>query len=166
MRRYAFFAATVFAAAGITAFAQQPPASHSGQPTASSDKSVTVTGCLSAAPDQKTFTLSTAPSARGTSGETSGTSAPGAATITYTLTPSGSVDLKSHVGHTVQVTGTEAPGQDTVVSHTATEHGAAAAESTPGKQPVVKTQEQAKIVARQLTVSSVKMIAADCRVAK
>ncbi len=194
------FAATVVL--GAQSQSSQPSSSAqqpSTQPSSSAaqDMPVTVTGCLTASADQKTFTLTTAPraSARsaGASGDTGGSaggssSATGGATatagstgtsgstatqvaavptITYTLVPQASVDLKSHVNHTVEVTGTQPPQKQTVAGslnkgQSTTEQKA----DTGGKQPTVTTTETTRIVARELNVTAVKDLAGDCRVAK
>ena len=138
---------------------------------------VTVTGCVAAGANH-TFTL-TAPAREGrnngepVTGTTMTTPAGSkiAKTIEYTLVPASSdVDLKSEVGHTVQVTGREAPPQvSTSASSSAsgTAQGATGTSgSSSGANPKVKTTTQTQIVVRQLTVSAVKKVAGKCDLVK
>jgi hypothetical protein len=167
--------AFVFVALGGVALAAQSPSSQPPNPQTSAAP-ITVTGCLAAGPNN-TFTLvapdtsatANAPAApTGTTGSTATTPTGSKVvkTITYTLTPHGKVDLKSNVGHQVQVSGSETSAQ---ASTTTVERSAGASESTPrasGATPSVKTTAQAQIVARQLSVDSVKAIADKCDILK
>ncbi len=162
---------------GLALVAQgQQPSSTKSSPDA--QQKVTVTGCLAAGPNN-TFTLTspapanqstTSAGTTGTTGTTAGSTGSTAGknavkTITYTLTAGSNVDLKGQVGRKVQVSGTATPPQ---ASASETE-GSAAVEQpkgTSGRTPVVKTTEQAHIVARQMTVSSVKTVAANCDILK
>jgi hypothetical protein len=165
------------AIAGAALVAQSQPNQSSQQSTAPrANQSVTVTGCVESGPNN-TYTLVAAPPSGGTSGEpvtgSTATTPAGskvAKTITYRLTGSYPGDLKSHVGHTVSVTGIEAPPQ--VMSQSKdTRAGEPNAQGTSGTQPTgakpsVQTTEQTQIVARQLTVSSVKMVSDHCQLIK
>ena len=137
------------------------PKAGTAQPPA---KPVTVTGCLQAAPDQRTFTLTTSDK----SGASNAAKGGKVKTISYTLLPQANVDLKSHVGHTVQVTGAEPQTPDADVATTAhdTATGTAGTTGQQKVQPKVETTAKTEIVAKRLSVSSVKQIAADCRVAR
>src|SRR2546423_12072615 len=103
---------------GAALVAQSHPTQSSQQSTAPrANQSVTVTGCVEAGPNN-TFTLVAAPPSDGNSGEpvtgstaTTPADSKVAKTITYTLAGSNTGDLKSHVGHTVSVTGVAAPPQ-------------------------------------------------------
>jgi hypothetical protein len=131
-------AATVVSAAQTSSVVQPAPA-----------RPITVTGCLGPGPDQNSFTLTTSaaqPGAVGTVGtleESTGkiVQKPDIKTVIYTLEPIATVDLRPHVGHTVEVTAVE-----------------------PQQQSQVDTK--AEIVARRLTVSAVKQTAKDCRIEK
>jgi hypothetical protein len=110
--------AIVVAAAVAVGLAAQTPA-----PAKSSSYTVTLTGCLRQGDTADTFTLAnvqwdrgashtgtggesavgTAGSSAGSTKETKSGTAIGSDTVQ--LTPSGDVDLKSHVGHKIQVTG-------------------------------------------------------------
>lgn len=173
MRTFMF--ATLVAGVATVAAAQQPPAGQqsSQQSTAPrANQQVTVTGCV-AAGQNNTFTLTAAP-AETKSEAPSGTTAETPAgtkvtkTITYTLAGGNQNELKSHVGHTVQVTGTEAAPQVMAKMQDKTQGQPAPGTSgTSGAgTPKVEATAQAQIVARQLTVSSVKMVAAKCDLVK
>jgi hypothetical protein len=162
--------AIVFAAwvtPGLTA--QEPnQASKTAQPT----QPITVTGCVEGGPNN-TFTLVAAPET--TKEPATGTTATTPAgtkvmkTTTYTLIGAKPDEIKSHIGHTVQVTGAEsAPqvsAQATDVSKGTATAGTSGTNPT-GAKPTVETTAQTQIVVRQLTVSSVKMIADSCRLLK
>lgn len=133
--------------------------------------SITVTGCIAAGPNN-TFTLSApAPSSEAPTGTTATTPAGSKVvkTVTYTLTSAKPDELKPHVGHTVQVTGAESAPEATVQS---TERSAGAATTgtsganPSGSNPTVQTTAQTQIVVRQLAVSSLKMVSANCTLAK
>ena len=85
--------------------------------------------------------------------------------MTYALTPSGNVDLKSNAGHKVQLTGAESPAQANAseVDRSATTERA---QGTSGRTPVVQTTEQAQIVQKRLSVTSVKQVAPKCDILK
>lgn len=184
-------ATAVFVAASAAVFAQQPAsdASRSPQNATSSQQQpqqqqppsqsgqsgqVTVTGCLTSA--QNVFTLTA-------NGSQPGASAP--TTVTYTLQPTSNVDLKSQVNHKVEIKGTEtaAQGSARVVDSTRSQAptgtsgsgnagangatGSAGANATGGpnaggRTPVVETTAKAQIVAKTLSVNSVRTVAAQC----
>jgi hypothetical protein len=67
---------------------------------------ITVTGCLQAGTEPNTYVLNNAMGViRGKSGKTPSQMA--RTEDTYKLVPEGNLDLKSHVGHKVEVTGME-----------------------------------------------------------
>lgn len=159
----------------FVAFASLSLAAQS-QPASSNQQSVTVTGCLAAGPNN-TFTLTAPDTSRGAEPTgTSGSTATGTTattptgskvvkTVTYALTTSGPVDLKSQVGHTVEVTGASTPSQASATEvdrSTATQNP----QGTSGRTPTVETTAQAQIVARQLTVTSVKPVSSTCDILK
>src|SRR5262245_45921791 len=144
-------------AAGTAAFAQAPPPPQTPppgqtpppaqQPSRDTKPStVTVTGCV-AEGSSGSFVLnnammSNAMKKEGTSGTTP-PSTPSTSSTTYTLV--GGENLKAHVGHKVEVTGT--PGAAS--SATATAGAAGATASSASK-------------AQELRVQSVKMVSATC----
>jgi len=160
-------------AAGATIGAAARTAQPAGQSTApNANATITVTGCVAAGPNN-TFTL-TAPADAAAKEAPTGTTATTPAgskvakTITYTLNASKPDDLKPHVGHTVQVTGVEAAPQ---VTSGTTDKSAGAANTqgttgSAGAKPKVETTAQTQIVVRELTVNSVKMVAASCSLVK
>jgi len=135
------------AALGYTSTAAQ-----SASTEAKDKDTITVTGCLQAGSTSDTFTLSNATEASaassptGTSGSST-TGSPGAsgssrsASSKYELTASGTVDLKPHVGHKVEITGTpdkSAVGTSGSSSSTTTGAGSSAAETKKLKVTAVK----------------------------
>jgi hypothetical protein len=152
--------------------AQTPP--PAGQQTATSDKAreVTITGCLTKAPDGK-FTLANAQVDKPMSGSTTGTSGTATATppagamnqtpaMTFAL--AGGTDLDKHVGHKVQVTGKTAwDSMDRGKTPGAT--SAAGTAGTSGTTSTAATEAQRKdpnADQPRVDVQSVKMIAASC----
>lgn len=131
--------------------AQAQPAQTTPAPTRTP---VVVIGCLQSATanGQEQFTLTTKDT-NAAAGEVK--------TITFALTPTAAVDLKSHVGQRVEVTGTEA-GQPVTAeadtTRTSTPTG------TTGRTPTVETRTRADIEARQLNVTAIKMLTEECRV--
>ena len=110
------FAATCFAVACAVALAAQAPYDPQAQrkPTpASEEKSVSVTGCLKAGDTADTFVLTNAKADAPAATEKPGTvpttpAIPENATLRLIGAPA-SLDLKNHVGHTVQLTGMIVP---------------------------------------------------------
>ena len=136
----------------LLAFATQaqPPQTK----PASTPASVVAIGCLQSATanGQEQFTL-TMKDTNAAAGEVK--------TITYTLSATAAVDLKSHIGQRVEVTGTEAGPPitaETDTTRTSTPTG------TSGRTPKVETRTRTDIEARQLRVTAIKMLTADCRV--
>jgi hypothetical protein len=135
---------------------------------------ITVTGCLGAGPDQNSFTLTTSagkPGPVGTAGtieESTGriVQKPDIKTVIYTIEPIATVDLRPHVGHTVEVKGVEPSSQNQVNTTEKERPGASTAAGGEQPKPTVETTAKTEIVARRLTVSAVKQIAKDCRVEK
>lgn len=173
MRNTITFAFVALAGVALAAQGQQQRPSSSSQPPQTG--TVTVTGCLVAGPNNS-FTLTTADTSGSSAGSSSNTEATGTTattpagskvvkTITYALSPGSNVDLKGNAGHKVQVTGTATPAQASA-SSTDASATTGIAQGTSGKTPVVQTTAQAQIVARQLTVNSVKTVAAKCDILK
>jgi hypothetical protein len=163
-------AATLVAGAWLsTVVAGQSPASQSGANAGSSNQTVTVTGCVAAGPNN-TFTLTgPAPKNEPPLGTTATTPAGEkvAKTVTFTLTGDKAAELKSHVGHTVEVTGTESAPQATAQVNEKTS-APAGTSGTAGAatKPKVETTAQAQIVTRPLAVTSLKMVSSSCALLK
>lgn len=162
----------ILAAATAAASAQQPPAGQSSQQSTAprANQQITVTGCL-AAGQNNTYTLTAAPTETKSEAPTGTTATTPAGTkvtktITYTLAGSKQDELKAHVGHTVQVTGVEAAPQVMAKMQDTTHSGAATQGTSGAGKPRVEATAQAQIVARQLTVNAVKMVAAKCDLVK
>lgn len=124
------------------------PTGTAGQTPAGADKPIMVTGCISGGP--AAFTLTNAMAAGAAAGDKPGdkpaAGAVGTAGISssYDLTARAGVDLSSHVGHKVEITGTPAPA--------AASPGAATSPGAPGSKPA----------APKLTVTAVKMMSTTC----
>ncbi|MCU1384488.1 MAG: hypothetical protein JWL71_3185 [Acidobacteria bacterium] len=180
MKRTASMAAAIFLATTLGAMAQSPSTTTASSSTTASDK-ITVSGCLQDGSGGSSTTASAsttasqsgsyvlmasappnADTAAGTSGSTtSSTTATGTTGTTssagssmhnasYVLEGS-SNELKNHVGHRVEVTGTLENNTDHGAASTATStttSGSASSRMSDG--------------AKTLKVSSVRMIAADC----
>jgi hypothetical protein len=151
---------------------QQPRPQSPSQAPAQGSQNVTVTGCVAAGPNN-TFTLSgEAPTNEPPLGTTATTPAGDKVTktVTYMLVGDKAAELKPHVGHTVQVTGTEsAPQAAAQVDEKSpgTSPTGTSGAATPGSpKPKVETTAQAQIVTHQLTVNAVKMVSNSCRMLK
>ena len=137
-------------------------AQETAKPQTMTKDSITVTGCLQAGTAPDTFTLSNvtqaaaATSATGTSGATAtatATTGPKSTDTKYELVAGGSVNLKPHVGHKVEITGTEAK----------------AAMGTTGSTPSTSTPPTstasggtATAGTKKINVTAVKHVAATC----
>lgn len=142
-------------AVGSTSLTAQDPA----KPTTTAKDTITVTGCLQAGTAPDTFTLSnvtqtaTASTATGTAGSASAsasaTTDPKAPDIKYELVASGTVNLKPHVGHKVEITGTP-------------EAKATAGTSGVTTPPSTTSSATGKAEAKKITVTAMKHIAPSC----
>jgi hypothetical protein len=142
------FATAVLLAAAAAVFAQQ---STPQQPQ-------TFTGCLTSANNVYTLTVADPP-------------VPGATaqTTAFTLKPSGTIDLKSHVNQKVEVKGNAVSTDDAarVVEKsssqaTGTSGSNGTQPKTGGVTPRVETSAKAQIVAQTLTVSAIKEVSSKC----
>lgn len=137
------------------AAAQQPPAEPTRQPE------TTLTGCLKshgadtaiAGPSGRLYTLEVVETVEAPAATTStpaGTPAPGASTVTYSLSNEGKIDLEKHADHQVQLTGRmQAPSP--AAQKKAAQPGAPATPPEPGGAH------------RTFHVTGLKMIAAKCQ---
>jgi hypothetical protein len=130
---------------------------------------IRVVGCLQS--DQRAFSITADTNAvpTGTSGtRSSPTGAPARQnkTIIYTLTPAWDVNLKTHIGQIVEITGIEAPSE-TPTTTTNPSRGMTQAKTKPStdepSDATVQPTAPAELVARALNVTTVKTVAADCR---
>jgi|KBSMisStaDraftv2_1062788.scaffolds.fasta_scaffold1402568_1 hypothetical protein len=158
MKRAILMAAAFACATAVSTAAQTPSPSASK----TDDKTVTVTGCLQDAsatpagsPAAAGFILANAtigsgatPSSSSTVGTTGTAGTAASARGTSYVLQGHDADLKSHVGHKIEVTGTVEPKSRTGASP----DPAAAAPGAPASS----------MASERLTVSSVKMIAAEC----
>lgn len=148
--------ATCVALACAVSLAAQTPASQdkpaAGQPAAA-DKGVTLKGCLRAGDSPDTFVLANAMPASGATGTTG--AAAGAATTAKTVRLTGApagMNLKDHVGHTVEITGMM------------TGQGAKSATPPPSDKPAGApgASSSAASAAQTLNVKSMKHVEAKC----
>jgi hypothetical protein len=157
------FAGTIVAAAfavGLSAQTTPPPAqttppqSQPMQEAKDAAKTVTVTGCLKAGEGTDTFILSGLKWTQDKAVGTAGATAPAITATELKLVSSASgTNLSSHVGHTVEVTGTIGDKADKADKPMASTNPPEAARPAPG----ASTQTS-------LNVRSLKMIAATCPV--
>jgi hypothetical protein len=145
----------------------------------------TVTGCLRAGDTAGTYMLTDiqmGDRTGATTGTTSGTSTTSGSTTTsgtsattgqrgqmptsLTLNPESSVDLKAHVGHKVEVTGTMAGGGrrggDTTTSSTSGTTGTMTGGGTTGESGQSTTEGGQRAGTRTMNVTSVRMISESC----
>lgn len=115
------------------------PAETQTATTTNTPMTTTVTGCLTAGEAPDTYTLSAARTAGAND------------TATYHLVGTNNVDLRSHVGERVQVSGTVTTGAE-IASRSTPQAEPDRAKGTSGT-PVVQTQTDLQI--RQLQVDSV-----------
>ena len=167
-------AAVLIVVSTVVAGAQSSSQQASAPGSVQAGTRAAVSGCLAAGPTAGTFTLTTAEADLTAVGTTGGTAAspeggapkPDVKTVIYTLTPRPGVDLAAHIGHTVEVSGTEPPaahtGSTAENSRNTTPAGGAVEHRTATAQTTARTE----IVARRLTVSAVKMVANDCHIHK
>jgi hypothetical protein len=150
MKRLLLLAGLAVAVASTSLTAQE-----TAKPQTLAKDSITVTGCLQAGTAPDTFTLSNvtqaaaATSATGTSGATAtatATTGPKSTDTKYELVAAGTVNLKPHVGHKVEITGTEAKG----------------ATGTSGATPSTPSGGTAKADTKKINVTAVKHVAASC----
>ena len=176
---------------------QYPPASQpekkapAAKHSSTAGRSVTLTGCLREGATPGTFALSNVQWDRGGS-RTSGTSgrAPkggAAGSDTVQLTPSANVDLKPHVGHKIEVTGTTTsaagttgktpgdaksprmtpPGSENPTTASQPESNPSTQASNNRRAKLSRTGKGATTAnttggARTVTVTSIKMISETC----
>ncbi len=140
----------------LTAQSAGQGAATNASQSASSGSPIVVTGCLTSAnvSGRDQFTLTTTDTNR---------AAGNVKTETYQLLPKSGIDLKSMVGHRVEVTGTSVTtgAETTTVDSTRTTEKPA---GTSGKTPTVETKTHADMVVHQMNVTSAKPVAGDCRV--
>lgn len=146
------------AAVGVSAqYPEQKPADK--QMPSKSAQSVTIAGCVREGDTPDTFVLSNVDAAAlaahgsgstGTSGAPAGSMA---ATATVQLITTPDIDLKKHVGHKVEVSG----------SPIKPEAGAAGTAGTPSSDTTARAADKDKSKpALKLTVKSVKHVAESC----
>ena len=150
----AMFAVLVIGSA-VALVAQGNPTDKADTSAKTGKTSVTVTGCVAAGTEAGRFILTNAavvPAATAATTGTSGVASPAdaAATTSYALTGS---DLKAHLGHKVEVTGTTS-------QHAA--KATTAAPAAPAADASAAVPAAASAPDATLDVKSLKMVAATC----
>lgn len=154
-------AATCLAVAGAVGLAAQtPPAQEQAKQKPSmsaAGKTETVTGCLKAGEKAGTYVLSGVKSGMAAEkGAAAGGEKMGGMTLNVMVDPGGP-DLKPHVGHTVQLTGSYAAGDKGMAGGAAGEKPAAGEKSAAG-------MDHGKHGAmRSFNVTAMKHVSADCK---
>jgi hypothetical protein len=164
----ACLAALALATVGVSAQYPEKPADK--QMSAKSAQTVTIAGCVKEGDTASSFFLtnvdanalaahhgSGATGTAGTPPAPAGSSATAPGTTTVALISSGDIDLKKHVGHKVEVTGTIAP--------TKPEPGSAAGTAgTPSSDTTAREAGKDKSMAHahKLNVKSVKHVSETC----
>jgi hypothetical protein len=142
------------AAVGVSAQYPDPKPADKQAPSKSA-QTVTIAGCVREGDTPNTFVLSNvdaaalAPGATGTSGAPAGSPA---ATTTVQLITTPDIDLKKHVGHKVEISGSPIKAE-----------AAGTAGTPPTSDPTAKEADKDKSKsALKLTVKSVKHVSESC----
>jgi hypothetical protein len=145
------------AAVGVSAqYPEQKPADK--QMPSKSAQSVTIAGCVREGDTPNSFILAnvdpaTLPAHGSAATGTSGAPAGSAATATVQLITTADIDLKKHVGHKVEISGSPAKP----------EAGAAGTAGTPSSDTTTREADKDKSKpALKLTVKSVKHVSESC----
>jgi hypothetical protein len=145
------------AAVGVSAqYPEQKPADK--QMPSKSAETVTIAGCVREGDTPNTFVLSNVdaaslPHGSGATGTTGAPAGSAATTATVQLITTADIDLKKHVGHKVEVSG----------SPIKPEAGAAGTAGTPSSDTTAREADKDKNKpALKLTVKSVKHLAESC----
>ena len=151
-------ACAVSLAAQTPATQDKPTATTSSQ--SSAGQSVTLKGCLKAGDTADSFVLANAAPASATTGTSGAAASAAAKTVKLTGSPAGT-NLKDHVGHTVEITGTMASGSS--MASGAAKSGETAATSgkeAPGAAGAASSKAASD--AQTLNIKSIKHVEAKC----
>ena len=154
----ACFAVGAAVALAAQSYPQEQPKGKTA--TATDEKTVTVTGCLRAGDTPDTFVLEKAKQDVTAGEKPTGTTGAAAITPDATLRLTGapaSLNLKAHVGHTVQLTGTTA-------AKGSTSESPAAAPTTPPAAPSATTGQEKRATGTEqsFTVKTMKHVSEKC----
>jgi hypothetical protein len=158
MRSATSFAAAMVLGFGLTLHAQETSVKSKTKVDRGDAQPVTFTGCIANGTETRTFILEkVVPVSRTTTTESTGTS--GAVTTTattYALVPGEKVELQTHVGHKVEVTGVVIPaGESKTRSKTKIER-----EDAPDAK--IKEKSESDNDRPRLRVISVKQLQEPC----
>jgi hypothetical protein len=166
----------------VTAGAQEPTSTtkQTTSTTKSESKTITVTGCIQQGATASSYTLtnvtpdtsaSTPSASTGATGTTGSSATPPSSEMSkhdnvkeWTLVPGASVDLSTHVGHKVTITGTPAAkasaGYSSSTTKSETEPATGATKTE--KSETSSKSEMSAGGEHKLNVTSVKMVSASC----
>jgi len=113
MKSAATFAGALLLAFGVAVHAQEAKTKSKTKVDPGDAKTVTFNGCVQSGAETRTYLLEkVVPVSRTTTTETRGTSGTVTTSTTYALVPDEKIELQSHVGHRVEVTGVVIPAGD------------------------------------------------------
>ena len=149
----------------LVLYGQAPPQGQ-GSKGSEGKGSMTLTGCLKAGPDAKTFILTDvgAAGAETSRTETSQGTAHGElarAATSYKLTAASNLKLKDHVGHKVEVTGTLGKGMTHSSSSTSSSNPSSTSSSTATSSTTTSADRSEGDMAK-LKVTSIKHVSPRC----
>ena len=154
MSRFITTLAFAFGCAALTAYAQETTVKSTTKSSGGEVKTVTYTGCVHQGEQAKTYVLDKVVSLS----RTTTTDATGATstTTTYVLVPGERVEMQTHVGHKVEVTGMLIPAGK-VTTETKTTVDREDAKDTKTREKV-----ESKNSAPQFRVTSIKSLGESC----
>ena len=156
MTRLMTFAAVAFAATSLTVHAQDTKTTVQSETKSSGGevKTVTYAGCVHEGTEAKTYVLDkVVPVSRTTTANENGTFS---TTTTYMLVPGDRVDVQTHLGQKVEVTGMLIP-EGKVQTETTTK-----VEREDAKDTTTKEKSKTKNAEPQFRVTSIKTLAERC----
>jgi len=154
MTRVTSFVAFAFGCVALTAYAQDTTVKSTTKSSGGEVKTVTYTGCVHEGEQARTYVLDkVVPVSRTTTTDETGASS---TTTTYMLVPGERVEMQTHVGHKVEVTGMLIPAGK-VTSETKTTVDREDAKDTKSSEKV-----STKNPSPQFRVTSIKSLAESC----
>ena len=165
------FAFALAMAVAAQSTSQGSTTSRQDHPSKSS-KSVTVTGCLQSGSTANSYVLTNVSGSNLTSGTSGQEDMPtsGQSNMTITLSPASSkVNLKSHVGHKIEVTGTMVPSSDKTSRNSGYGSGQSGQAGTSGQSGMSgqsgtsgQSGPSTSDIGHKMKVQSVRMLSDSC----
>jgi hypothetical protein len=147
--------AFALAASALAAHAQETTVKSKTKSSGGDAQTVSYTGCVQTGTEARTFVLDkVVPVSRTTTTDLS--TGQSSSSTTYMLVPGETVQVQSHVGHKVEVTGTLIPGGD-VKSETNTK-----VDRDDAKDTKTRTRTESKNSMPQFKVTSIKDLSESC----